>query len=112
MTRTAEALRQLPFVTETKDGLNLWAVEPTGDYSEDCATGRLMASILLDHMQDCNSPSLLAHVVKDMPATFSGTEIGFFSEVAECAAFETRAETDTASVTISLPAREQVECPR
>lgn len=112
MTRKAEALRQLPFVTETKEGLCLWAVEPTGDYSEDCATGRMMASLLLDHIQATNSPFLLGYVVKEMPKEMSGTEIGFFSEVAECAAFETRGETETVIPAITLLIPEPEEYPR
>jgi hypothetical protein len=75
------AVMRLPFVTETKEGFDLWCVKATEDWGADCAMGGHYADLFLD----LGEPILLGHVVKAMKdkPDWGGVEVGFFHRVAE-----------------------------
>lgn len=80
---TAQTIESLPFVTIGTDGMpHLWAVQATGDYAADCATGRTYADALVDHMASTGNPTPFAHIVAAMPKSQSGIEVGFLTEMA------------------------------
>lgn len=61
-----------------------WAFVPTGDYGEDCATGRRLASEYLAFQNDPAFAPALGWVVQSVAALnrpLSGLEIGFFHEL-------------------------------
>lgn len=82
----------LPFVLvdkETGKVTNYWNVAASGDYGEDCETGRAYAYDLIDHIADTQFPGTLAWVASAMPIgdAKTGIEIGFWNVIATAAAF-------------------------
>ena len=66
-------------------GCNFWVVSPSGNYTEDCATGRKLA---LEYLQFIRRAALpLQWIVFDMPrqAERTGIEVGFLSAVTKAA---------------------------
>lgn len=75
----------LPFVSvENGQATSLWAVERTGDYSADCATGRAHASALTAYIAEAGDPSFLPLVARDIvrAGQWTGVEISFFHGMA------------------------------
>ena len=85
--RTAAKFKFPPFVVDKKmpDGRGrcFWQVEPTGNYTDDCITGRRLALEYLESLQ--SSLLLLQWIVSDMPADQSGIEIAFLGTVSRAA---------------------------
>lgn len=79
-----QAVKDLPFVDATATEVLLWSVQPTGDYSTDCATGARYARAMLTVIRTHQTPQLLGNVVCAMPprAKWTGIEIGFLTEIA------------------------------
>ena len=84
-------VEQLPFVANKKkpvkgaNGRCFWSVTPSGDYAEDCKTGKKFALtwIAYARLSGPDEPDLLAWIVKDMPRIYTGLEIGFLSTIGE-----------------------------
>jgi hypothetical protein len=69
----------------TRKVLDYWRPIRTGDWSTDCATGRVYAVKLIDWMKFHDDPLALTNVVKAITrkGVFTGVETGFFQIVAE-----------------------------
>lgn len=86
------AAARLPFVIVDQENgkvANYWNVAPSGDYADDCETGRAYAYDLIDHITDTQFPGILAWVASAMPigGARSGIEIGFWHVIATAAAY-------------------------
>ena len=73
----------LPFV----QGRNYWSVTPSGDYADDCATGRAYARDALLWMVCGDFGAMLGYIVQAMPrgTNMGGIEIGFLQGIADAA---------------------------
>lgn len=74
----------LGFIREQADrNRSYWAVEATGHYAQDCATGENLARDLIAEIQRTGNRHLLGWAVKEMPRNkdFTGIEIGFLTEI-------------------------------
>lgn len=80
----ASKVEVLSFVRGRSD---LWAPDRSGDYAQDCSSGRSYARELLEYMQLKGQDPLLGHVVQAITAggVWDGVEIGFFAEISRCA---------------------------
>lgn len=60
-----------------------WSPERSGDYSQDCETGRAAAREMLSHIRLTENPLIYGSVVRDMVSAgqYGGVEIGFCSEI-------------------------------
>ena len=88
--KLGQEIIKLPFVKKRTKGMernHFWSVEPTGDFTKDCQTGRAYGALALEFMKKKNMRSLLTWVVLDMPRSgeSSGIEIGFLSVIATAA---------------------------
>jgi len=79
------ALSELPFVSQTGD--SFWLSEPTGHDATDIDLGERYALLAIEAARKCNSPVLLAFILRDMVkgGTFTALEAGFLSSVASAA---------------------------
>lgn len=82
-TATAEttgSYRDLPFIVDGK-----WAPGTSGSYTGDCALGVAHAQLMLDLIQDTQSPAIYGAVARSitLAGTFGPVEIGFASRLAE-----------------------------
>ncbi|MBX3476682.1 MAG: hypothetical protein KF910_03690 [Brevundimonas sp.] len=78
----------LSFVVADQTGArrDLWAVSPSGDYADECATGRAYADEIRAEIEAGN-PAILGHVVQAIAGRpWSGIEVGFFHRIAETSA--------------------------
>jgi D-tyrosyl-tRNA(Tyr) deacylase len=78
----------LPFVTMERELItSWWTVSPSGNWSDDNASGRHFAEMLIAEMRVTQNPLLLKHVVQSMceQKTRSGIEVGFLHQIAELA---------------------------
>jgi hypothetical protein len=75
----------LPFVKKTKDGIIFWSVKPSGNYNNDCQTGKAYGELAIKHMIQADFKPFLTWCVLDMPSkkNFSGIEVGFLEFFAE-----------------------------
>lgn len=66
---------------------DMWAIVPTGDYSDDCEAGAAAAIELQDFMRDQDAPFMLGHVLRSMveKGRWSGVEVGFAQAMAAAA---------------------------
>ena len=78
----------LPFVeAQFGKATQLWATQPSGDWSADVATGKAHADALLVYMRDENDPSVLPFITRAIGESgrWAGIEVGFFHRMAEAA---------------------------
>lgn len=96
---TRDDLLELPFVHVGKT-VDYWAVTACEDYAEDCATGRMFASMLVSFMRDHDAPTIMNWVLDAMPNGDDrcGLEIGFVQELAERAVAASRKATPLADL--------------
>ena len=75
----------LPFTTTDDGKICYWAVEGSGEWGADNATGRGHADALIADMKATDFPGTLAHVVHAMidRGTFGGVEVGFLNQIAQ-----------------------------
>lgn len=75
----------LPFIAHDVDGrvTSTWVVTPSGDYSEDCATGRQYFEMVVQRRDE--NPLLPMRVIQGMIAKgeCGGVEIGFLTALSE-----------------------------
>jgi len=78
----------LPFVKvdAATGAVSYWNVEPSGDYSADCAAGRQLAMTTARFIASERAPNILAHIVQAMPRQHTGVEVGFLFAFALLAA--------------------------
>ena len=77
----------LPFIKKRDNRIVFWDVEPCGDYILDCQTGRMYASLALEHMINEDFVPIFTWAILDMPKKedATGIEIGFLEFFAEIA---------------------------
>lgn len=83
-----QAVHELPFVTETKRGVDFWTgVEASGDITADIALGEQCAGICLALASRFELPLLIAMVLRDMTLAgkFTAVEAGFIASIASAA---------------------------
>lgn len=77
----------LPFVECAENGavISTWKVEPSGDYSKDCVTGRHYFEQLLRAIETNGNILLLSRVIEGQvkAGQWGGIEIGFNQAMAE-----------------------------
>lgn len=73
------------FIKRVDDKADFWAIEPTGDYAADCASGREAAGELQRAMFFGSTPILLGSVARAIAdkGRWTGLEVGFFHEMGE-----------------------------
>jgi hypothetical protein len=84
----ANAIRELPFVTETPEGNPLfWSVENCGHQDTDVERGAFFATLAIDVARKYDVPELIGFVIGDMirAGKYSPLEVGFLSVVASAA---------------------------
>lgn len=66
---------------------DLWNIEPSEDYADDCATGRSAAEELLAYVQGAKFPGIFGHVAAAiaLKGKRSGVEVGFWHGIASAA---------------------------
>ncbi|WP_344694448.1 hypothetical protein [Sphingomonas cynarae] len=64
---------------------NMAAAPATGDYADDCATGRRLADALCQAMNEQQFPGTLGAVIREMVTggTFTSVHVGLFNRIAE-----------------------------
>lgn len=74
----------LPFVSAA-ESIDYWDVQPSGEYSQDCQTGRDYARRLVQHMKLKNDPTVFGWVLRAQgeKGGNTGIEIGFRQAIAE-----------------------------
>jgi hypothetical protein len=81
-----QSLKTLPFVSEDGDQINFWNYVSSGNWADDCKTGRYFADECVRYMVEQENPALLSKIVehiKDSRADIAGVETGFFTRIAE-----------------------------
>ncbi|UUV43227.1 hypothetical protein RCCWILLIS_55 [Rhodobacter phage RcCWillis] len=80
MTITTHLSFQQPRDNGTTDA---WAVEPTGNYADDCAKGTQFFAELRHRVDDTMNPLLISHTIVGMieKGRVSGIEIGFLQSL-------------------------------
>jgi hypothetical protein len=73
----------LPKAKKDEMGRCFWHVRATGEYGADCDQGSRLALEYLSYEENKgpNSPTLLPHIIGDMPRPLGGVEIGFLTLV-------------------------------
>lgn len=73
------------FIRRADSNGDFWAIDPTGDYTKDCARGRAAAQELQRAMFFGATPLLLGSVARDIAhkGRWTGLEVGFFHEMGE-----------------------------
>jgi len=72
-------ISNLPFLKKNDDEFVFWSVRPSGDYADDCRTGREYGALAFEHMVEADFSPLLTWCIMDMPRKkdCSGIEVGF-----------------------------------
>jgi hypothetical protein len=79
----------LSFVQDRPEGRCFWAVEPTGDWIDDCVAGETLAHEAIEFMRAHQQTALLGLVVKAMgrdAGDLDGIAVGFLGVIAQRAA--------------------------
>ena len=87
-TRPTPSLSSLPFVVcEPGHPARLWVVEPSGDWTTDCTTGRTHAAALIAFMAVDGNTQQLGHVIRAIgqAGQWTGVEVGFYQGLADAA---------------------------
>ncbi len=82
MTTSQQALDKRPDYGEIKGYIDM---PETGDYANDCATGRRFADALINRMNLHQSPLMLQQIKRGIvqEGRWTPTHIGFFQRIAE-----------------------------
>jgi len=77
---STHSFRDLPFIEN-----DAWSPGASGDYVSDCQLGRTHAQIMLDMIQDTQSPTIYGAVARciALAGVWTGVEVGFHHRLAE-----------------------------
>jgi len=83
----ADAVRALPFVSETADGVSFWDIEGHGHDATDINVGEHFAKLAIEAAKSLDMPVLIAMVIRDMitAGRFTALEAGFLAGIASAA---------------------------
>ena len=80
----------LPFVKKIKKknrvgnkAISFWNVKPTGRFQDDCIIGRSYALEMVQYHLNEAPANVFSHVIREMPAEFTGIEVGFINTLDE-----------------------------
>ena len=80
----------LPFIKKIKKknrfgnkAISFWNVKPTGRFQDDCIIGRSYALEMVQYHLNDKYGDVFSHVIKEMPAEFTGIEVGFINTLNE-----------------------------
>lgn len=83
----ADAIRSLPFVDETHEGVSFWNAEASGHQDADIDLGDRYGRLALEVAKRLDMPELVAMVLRDiiLGGKFTAVEAGFLGVVAKVA---------------------------
>lgn len=83
---TQVQIESLPFVARKAGRIvSYWSPARTGDYGEDCQTGRRYADMLMQFLRESGKPHVLPWIAQALPdqGQFGGVETGFTARIGE-----------------------------